>query len=43
MFFGIGYTDIVFSSERASIAYICGSIYSTNSKYAIRLLNVFVK
>jgi hypothetical protein len=38
MFFGIGYTHIVFSSERASIAYIRGSTYSTNSKYSIRLL-----
>jgi hypothetical protein len=35
VFFGIGYADVVFSSERASIAYICGS---TNSKYSIRLL-----
>jgi hypothetical protein len=37
-FFDLGYTDIVFSSERASIAYIRGSTYSTNSKYSIRLL-----
>lgn len=35
MFFGIGYTHIVFSSERASIAYIRGSTYS---KYSVRLL-----
>ncbi|CAM4828389.1 unnamed protein product [Rotaria magnacalcarata] len=32
MFFGIGYTHIAFSSERASIAFICGSTDSTNSK-----------
>ncbi|CAF4166528.1 unnamed protein product [Rotaria sordida] len=38
MFFGIGYTHIAFSSERASIAYICRSTYSTNSKYSIRIL-----
>ncbi|CAF2739559.1 unnamed protein product [Rotaria sp. Silwood2] len=37
MLFGIGYTHIAFSSEQASIAYICGSTYSTNSKYSIRL------
>ncbi|CAF4800502.1 unnamed protein product [Rotaria sp. Silwood1] len=38
MFFGIGYTHIAFSFQRASVAYICGSTYSTNSKYSIRLL-----